>query len=122
MRDIAKSRRNSVVGPAVGGKGKGKLADKPVVRNGTLLLCSAELCPGHALQDTDDTFHGIIPGISEHFKDMIRLAAERLGENDVFCIGDGRSDSARRQIRDFLTSAVGGDQVTQLWIMKSKHH
>ena len=55
--------------PAVGGEKraneKAKFDDKPAGEGSMFCFCSPELYPGHALEHSENTFHGNTPAIGE---------------------------------------------------------
>jgi len=123
----ASSRRPIQASPAVGGDKKGKEEakkdeDKPAVREGTIYFCCAELFCGHAERHTGDIWRGIIPGITDGFTDLIKFACQRISnrpnsDKDVLLVSDGRSEHARKQIRSVMTSALGDEGFTEIWVV-----
>ena len=89
---------------------------KPEKSRKTLFLLSAELFPGHALQHTPDTFRGVIGGIDKEFKQALAWMFKARTPTDIVVVSDGRSESARRQIRkEFETEFEQG--FTELWLI-----
>ena len=103
---------------AVGEKGKrsGSKTASGKQRQGTMFVCFAELYPGHATQHTPEMFRGVIAGITPEFKELIRWVVNAKQQLDVVIISDGRSDTARSQIRELLKTLVP-DDVLELWMV-----
>ena len=83
---------------------------------GTLFICSAELFPGHGQLHNPDMFRGVITGCTPEFKDLVKWLVAAKDSQDQLIIGDGRSEVARKQIRDLLTGSVA-DPFIELWVI-----
>ena len=104
-------------GSAVGEKNKQDLTSGVKHQaQGTMFLLCAELFPQHVQQHSPEAFRGVIGGISTGFKELAKWACTAKQAMDVVIISDGRSDAARRQIRELLKTIVG-DDFTELWVI-----
>ena len=100
--------------PADGGGKKENTKVFSAERGGTMYLCSAELCPQHSSTQKGDSFRGLISGISEPFKDIVKFLCMKVQDSDVLIVSDGRSVCARRQIRTLLSTGVGDDFYSEI--------
>ena len=81
-----------------------------------MFLVCAEMFPGHASMHSPKMFRGVIAGASPEFKELVKWVVTAKKQMDVVIISDGRSDVARRQIREVLNAAVG-DEFVELWVL-----
>ena len=82
-----------------------------------MLLCSAELFLGHALTHNSNTFRGIVSAVGEGFKETFMFLTTAMEKQDILLVADGRSEVARKEIRELLSKLVGDDAFTELWIV-----
>ena len=66
-------------------------------KDGAMYLCCAELFPGHEKTHSWEMFHGIVPGCSQDFKDMLKFLIDATKKTDVLVVADGRSEVARKE-------------------------
>lgn len=93
-------------------------------QNRRLFLACAELFPGHSSTHSNDIFRGVITGCTAEFNELVKWMVTAKQQTDVVVIADGRSEVARKQIRNLLTSIVSDDFV-ELWViydMETKLH
>ena len=81
-----------------------------------MFLCSAELFLGHSYLHNPEVFRGVITGCAPEFKEMVKWLVTAKQNQDVVVVTDGRSEVARKQIRELLTSVVG-DDFLELWVV-----
>ena len=81
-----------------------------------MFLCSAELFLGHAHLHSPDSFRGVITGCTDEFREMVSWVAKTKHSQDAVVVSDGRSEVARKQIREVLASTVG-DDFLELWVI-----
>ena len=63
-------------------------------------------------------FRGVITGCAAEFKDLVKmLVTGVLNDDDVVLVSDGRSESARSQIRSLLTTVLGDNLCMELWVI-----
>ena len=81
-----------------------------------MFLLSAELFPGHSQMHSPEMFRGIVSGCADFFREMVKWVFVAKQNADVVIISDGRSEVARKQIRDLLSNLTNGDFM-ELWVV-----
>ena len=61
-------------------------------------------------------FRGVITGCTPDFKELVTWLINSKQNDDVLVVSDGRSEVARKQLRELFTTALD-DSFTELWII-----
>jgi hypothetical protein len=129
-REVAEGETDGVTASSAIGNGKSAIGDgKQGKKNsspkkdtcskssgGTMFLCFAELFPLHVKTHCPDSFRGVITDCAPEFLEVVKWLVMAKQPADSLIISDGRSEVARRHIRDLLTKLCN-DDFTELWVI-----